>query len=66
MIHYIVSCRQIDKSGSCDHVPLIVILYMHSACVFFDEVSFNNWGYMYLNINISYSFYMCHSSDIGL
>ena len=30
MVHYIVSCRQIDKSGSSDHAPLVAILYVLS------------------------------------
>ena len=27
MIHCIVTCRHIDKGGSCDHAPLVVIFY---------------------------------------
>ena len=30
MINCIVSYRQIDTSGSCDHAPLVVILYVVS------------------------------------
>ena len=30
MIHCIVCCRQMDKSTSCDHAPLVVILYVLS------------------------------------
>ena len=30
MIHCIVSYRQMDTSGSCGHVPLVVILYVLS------------------------------------
>ena len=30
MINCIVSCSQVDKCGSCGHVPLVVILYVLS------------------------------------
>ena len=30
MVHCVLSSRQIDKSGSCVHVPLVVILYVLS------------------------------------
>ena len=59
MVHCIVRYRQIDKSGSCDHTPLVDILYVLSEvqqlddawlsgpkiCLFFDEMSINNWSY---------------------
>ena len=35
MIHCFVCCRQIDKSGSCDHTPLVVMLYVLNE--------FNSW-----------------------
>ena len=30
MIHCIVSCRQIDKRGCCNHTPLVATLYVLS------------------------------------
>ena len=67
MIHCIVSYRQIDTSGSCGHVPLVVILYVLSEVynvLVHDFQGFNNWRY--LCINLSLSLYMWYSSDIGL
>ena len=36
LVHSIVSCREIDKSGSCDHAPMVAIFYVLSEVQYLD------------------------------